>query len=281
MIRGFYTGASAMAARITQMDVVANNLANVNTSAFKRDETLFKSFPEMLIRRLDDDGVLSFPPGSIDRAPVVGRLGTGVEVNEVYTEHTQGTLNKTENPFDLALEGSGFFSIETPNGIRYTRNGAFSLEKNGLLVTREGYPVLGEKGHIHLKENNYFIMEDGRVFINSALQNPEQRPVQLNENGFEESQLVDRIKLTDFPFVRYLEKEGNSFYRSTEEAGEPRFSDPSKTKILTGFLEVSNVNAVREMVTMIEVQRAYEASQKSVTTHDGALDRLINQMAAV
>ena len=112
MIRGIYTGAAGMEALQSKMDVTANNLANVDKTAFKRDEVLFKSFPDMLIHRMNDDGVNWTPLGSFDVSPIVGKLGTGVEVNEVYTRFEQGAVKATKRDADLALNGKGFFHAD-------------------------------------------------------------------------------------------------------------------------------------------------------------------------
>ncbi|BBM89797.1 flagellar basal-body rod protein FlgG [Spirochaetota bacterium] len=298
MVRGIYTGASGMAARVHQMNVVSNNLANVNTTGFKRDLTLFKAAPEMIARRTNDDGVVYLPSlGSIDTRPVVGRLGTGVEVNEVYNEMEQSSIRKTDNVYDFALEGKGFFSILTPNGERYTRNGSFTLTDDRVLVTTEGLPVLGEEGIIRLKTNNFTVNRRGEIYINPNFELPPDRPVRLEENGYEESELLDRIKVVRFERPRYLLKEGTSLYTTTLESGAAvlarnlfRFDydgaqikdDPDlEVRVVQGFLENSNVNPVSEMVKMIEVQRAYEASQKSIMTSDQLLARLINSMGSV
>jgi len=121
MLRGIYTGANGMVVQDARMDVIANNLANVDQTGFKKDLAIFKSFPDMLIRRINDDGQGVVPAGSYDSMPIVGKLGTGVEVNEVYTQFDQGSLQRTENGFDLALEGRAFFTVMTERGERYTR----------------------------------------------------------------------------------------------------------------------------------------------------------------
>ncbi len=157
MVRGLYTGASGMIAQEARLDAIANNLANVDKTAYKKDLTLFKAFPDMIIRRLNDDGLGITPAGSYDTMPFVGKLGTGVEVNEVYTIYEQGSLMRTENPFDVALDGKGFFTVMTERGERYTRNGAFTLNKDGILVTHNGLPVLGQNGIIKLQKNNFMI----------------------------------------------------------------------------------------------------------------------------
>ena len=276
MVRGLYTGASGMLSQSIRMDVISNNLANVDKTGFKKDITVFKSFPEMLIRRQNDNGLVKFPLGSYDKMPVVGRLGTGVEVNEVFTDFQQGSLKKTENPFDFAIEGKGFFVVQTPRGLRYSRNGSFLIDKDNFLVTKDGYKVLGEKGFIKVQNNNFVVNEKGEIIVNSDLAN--RKVVSNTENGWENAQIIDKFKIVTFREPRELKKEGNSFYYETEFSGPPM--QPRETvHIRQGFLETSNVNIVKEMVNMIEVQRAYEANSKSVTSHDTALNKLINDMA--
>jgi flagellar basal-body rod protein FlgG len=276
MIKGIYTGASGMIAQQSRLDTVANNLANVDKTGFKKDLTVFKTFPEMLIRRLNDDGVGITPAGSYDTMPYVGKMGTGVEVNEVYTQFQQGSLQRTENNFDLALEGRGFFSLATERGERYSRNGSFTINQDGVLVTHNGNPVLGENGIIRVQENNFMINKRGEILVNTALSLDPRDVVGINNNNWEEAVVIDRLKIVDFENIRELKKEGDSMYRETEYSGPPL--PPVKVKVIQGFLEKSNVNAVREMVDMIEVQRSYEANQKTVTAHDQALGKLINDV---
>jgi len=278
MIRGLYTGASGMLSQMLQMDVVSNNLANVDKTGYKDDVTVFKSFPEMLIRRVNDDGVRKFPLGSYDKMPIVGSIGTGVEVNEVYTNFKQGGLKQTENPFDLALEGDGFFVVETDRGIRYTRNGSFLIDKDNFLVTKDGYKILGENGYIKVQNNNFVVNEKGEVVVNQDLYN--RKVVSNTENDWASTSVIERLKIATFRELRELKKEGNSFYYETEFSGTAQ-QPKIMPKIRQGFLEQANVNIVEEMVKMIEVQRAYEANSKSVTSHDNALSKLINDMAKV
>jgi len=169
MIRGLYTGAAGMLSQVTRMEVVANNLANINKTGYKKDTTIFKNFPEMLLRRVNDNGLVQFPLGSYDKMPYVGKLGTGVEVNEVFTVHTQGAIQKTDNPFDLALEGEGFFTIETDAGLRYSRNGSFLIDKDNFLVTKDGYKVMGENGYIKVQKHNFMVNEYGDIMVNQNL----------------------------------------------------------------------------------------------------------------
>ncbi len=147
----------------------------------------------MLIRRVNDNGLYKFPFGSVETGPVVGTLGTGVEFNELYTVFTQGALKETGNPFDLALDGEGFFAVDTQNGERYTRNGTFVLGKEGMLLTKEGMPVMGENGPISIKKNNFVIDAQGRVFQNGALSADPERLVSAEGNEWESMELVDTM----------------------------------------------------------------------------------------
>src|SRR5690554_1287983 len=139
MVRGWYTGASGMNAQQKRLDAISNNLANVDTTSYKRDISVSKNFPELLLRRMEDDGVYRNPFGSADAAPIIGKVGLGVELNELFTDFQQGSYKPTGNGTDMALEGKGFFAVETPYGERYTRNGNFSIGVEGYLETKEGY----------------------------------------------------------------------------------------------------------------------------------------------
>jgi flagellar basal-body rod protein FlgG len=269
-----------MRAQQWRLDTVANNLANVDTDGYKRDVTAFKAFPEMLLRRQEDDGVYIIPFGSADAAPIVGKLGTGVELNELFTNFEQGALKETQSDFDIAMDGSGFFSVATPYGERYTRNGSFVLGKEGFLETKEGYPVLGEAGPIRVKANNFKIDKDGRVFINAAYPNEPEIMIGRESNLWEDIVLLDVLKIVEFELDRYLEKQGSSLYRESQYSGIAMvIPEGERPKILQGFLEASNVDPVTEMVRMIEVNRSYEANQKVIQTEDTALGVLINQVA--
>ncbi|MBN2735528.1 MAG: flagellar hook-basal body protein [Spirochaetales bacterium] len=282
MIRGLYTGASGMMAQMNYMDALSNNLANADLVGYKRDTAVSKAFPQMLLRRMNDSGVHNFPMGSVDSAPIVGRLGTGVEVNEVFTIFEQGAMKQTDNPFDLAMEGEGFLCVETEDGERYTRNGSFVLGKEGFLLTKSGDLVLGENGPIKLKKNNFIIDEDGVVYQNSSFSEDENRLVSLEENEWENIERVDRLKVVDFKRTRYLQKQGDSQWLDTEFSGEAEIvTDGKRPKIRQGFLESANVNPVTEMVKMIEVNRSYEANSKLIQTEDSLLGKLINEAVRV
>ena len=283
MLRSFYTSTSGLKAQEQRMNNVANNLANVNRTAFKRDISIMKSFPEMLISRLHDQ-VQRLPIGSIDNAPLIGVIGTGVETNQNFIDFTQGSLVETEHPYDLGLEGPGFFVVETPQGERYTRNGEFILGKEGYLETKEGLRILGENGPIQLKLHNFRIDRSGRIFYNPRLQEDATRLIDPNENRWEQEELLDTIKIVGFERPQHLEKMGSSLFKPAYESnlkipvsGVPQLLEGGRRPTVRWkMLEKSNVNAVSEMVNMIEVQRAYEANQKVIQTDDQLLGRLIN-----
>jgi len=280
LIRGWYTGASGMRAQQWRLDAVSNNLANVATDGYKRDVAAFKAFPEMLISRQDDDGVYQHPFGSGDAAPIVGKMGTGVELNELFTVFEQAAIKETSNDFDIALDGKGFFSVATPWGERYTRNGSFQLGKEGILETKEGYPVLGENGILRVKANNFQVDKDGRIYINAALDADPNVMVSKQSNTWEDVQLLDTLKLVEFDLDRYLEKQGSSLYRESDTSGSARvIGEGRRPKVFQGFVEASNVNPVTEMIEMIEVNRSYEANQKIIQVEEAALGTLINQVA--
>ncbi|MFA6856408.1 MAG: flagellar basal-body rod protein FlgF [Treponema sp.] len=261
MIRGWYIGASGMNAQQNRLDAISNNLANVDTTGYKRDITVSKNFSELLLRRTNADGVYETPFGSADAAPVIGKLGLGVETNENYTDFEQGSFKATDTKTDFALGGQGFFSVQTPDGERYTRNGNFFLGKEGILETKDGYPVLGENGIIRLQNDKFMVREDGKIY---------------DENGKE----IDRLKVVRFDNERYLKKMGESMYNTNDIAGPSHIAEGNeRPRILQGYTETSNVNVVNEMVQMIEVNRAYEANQKTITSEDSMMGTLWTRVA--
>lgn len=257
MIRGWYIGSSGMNAQQTRLDAISNNLANADTTGFKRDIAVSKSFPELLMRRMNDDGVYENPFGSADVAPIIGKIGLGVETNELYTDFEQGSFKQTSTHTDMALSGEGFFAVATPSGERYTRNGNFLVGKEGILVTKEGYPVLGENGYIQVADDRFTVNQDGMVY---------------SENDM---QLIDRFKIVRFDNERYLQKMGSSLYKDTDITG-PAYIAEGKERpvVLQSYVETSNVNVVNEMVSMIEVNRAYEANQKTIQAQDTMMSTL-------
>ena len=233
----------------------------------------------MLIRRQDDDGVSLNPFGSSDEAPIIGRLGTGVELNELFTCFSQGGLRETGSDFDFALDGKGFFVVSTPRGDRFTRNGSFVLGPEGMLVNRDGFPVLGENGPVRINHNNFQVDRDGRVWVNAAYEEGPETTVGRETNTWEETVLLDTLRLVEFDLDRYLQKQGASLFRESETSG-PAMIIPQgrRPQVFQGFLESSNVDPIMEMVKMIEINRAYEANQRVIQAGESTLGVLINQV---
>ncbi|MBO5137153.1 MAG: flagellar basal-body rod protein FlgF [Spirochaetaceae bacterium] len=257
MIRGWYIGSSGMNAQQTRLDAISNNLANADTTGFKRDIAVSKSFPELLLRRMNDDGVYNTPFGSADVAPIVGKIGLGVETNELYTDFEQGSFKQSSSNTDMALSGQGFFAVETPNGERYTRNGNFLVGKEGILTTKEGYPVLGENGYIQVSDSKFIVNPDGMIY------------------SADNMELIDRFKVVRFDNERYLQKMGSSLYKNTDITGNPYIAEgEERPTVMQGYTETSNVNVVNEMVQMIEVNRAYDANQKTIQSQDTMMETL-------
>jgi flagellar basal-body rod protein FlgG len=242
------------------MNTVANNLANVNTTGYKKDDVVFREFPNHLQLRLKDNVFLT-SNGSIDMRPVVGELGTGVTVDAIVVNHSQGPLQNTGNRFDLALYGQGFFQINTNAGPRYTRDGSFVRNKDGFLTNHNGHKLIGiDNEPIQVGDSPFIVNELGEVF---------------KYDGENPSQKLGQIKLVRFPEKHGLRKIGDNLHYATKDAGQPEQVNGDNVIIRQGFLEKSNVNAVSSMTRMIEVNRAYEANSKIIHAHDSALGQAL------
>lgn len=254
MIRGLYTSGWSMLANTRKMDVITNNLANVNTNGFKKDGVVFQSFPELLTQRIKDTG------GNA----AIGTLDLGSDVAEIHTYNTPGQMVKSDRNLDFSIndDGKSFFTIgiTQPNGdIQefYTRDGAFSLDPTGRLVNKDGNLVMGQNGAITLKGDNFTVTSDGKIFQNGAQ--------------------VGALKIANFTNPETLRKTGNNLVNTTAETVQGTFQG----SIMQGYIEQSNVNVVREMVDMISVTRAYEASQKALQAQDSTLDKAVNEVGKV
>jgi flagellar basal-body rod protein FlgF len=255
MNRGIYPILSGALAQERRLQVISNNLANSNTTAYKRDEALFQSV-------LAGAGGVAPAPGvqpvSWQQPWAPGRMAAErvfVSPRGVSTALHPGRLHATRNPLDLAIQGPGFFEINTPQGIRYTRNGIFHLTAKHQLVTEQGYPVMGRNGPIKLTTGDVQISPSGTI----------------SENGQE----VAALKIVEFPSNQPPQKMGDGLF-----AGEnaKRAKEPA---VVAGHLEESDVNAIGEMVQMIEVMRNYESAQRLVQTFDHMSELAIQEVGRV
>lgn len=261
MINGLYTAASGLLAQTQQQDVIANNLANVNTTGYKKDRALFIEFPRIFMSRIND-AIEKMPGGSVDMMDPIGAMGTGVQlrVDGVQPDLvTEGSFIQTDNKLDFAIKGDAMFTIMTPNGVRYTRDGNFTIGADEKLVTTEGYPVLGESGEIIIDGSDVYVEPSGRIFV--------------------DKRETDTFKLAVFTKDSVLRKEGDNLFFALD--GAALLDADGEAAIQQGYLENSNVNVVREMVDMITAYRAYEASQKAVQAHDQTLNRAVNDVGNI
>lgn len=365
MLRGLYTATSAMETSQKKIDVISNNMANVNTTGFKRDVVISQSFPETLISKIngqlpaepykknltvevqkdgeayllsteggyftaegplgvsynsstsfgiDDEGYLRTFSRDIDgkintsqgnyildangervqvegrdidinqlgqleanggtvnlvyrvntnpNSNIIGTINSGLRLDKIQTYFTQGKLEETGTPLDIAIDGQGFFVVDTPQGEMYTRNGNFSLNDRGEIVTKEGYLLLGESGPIVLEGD--FQIDDFRV--------TEYGEIILN------NEIVDEIEIVYIRNTNDLRKYGEGYYQ-IEEGREGDF-DTFEGKVVQGYLEGSNINSIEEMVDMITTLRLYEANQKVVQAYDETLQRAVNDIGKV
>ena len=247
-------------AQQTRMSVISNNLANVNTTGFKRDRA---SFEDMLYQKLRQPGAQNT---TTEQAPTGLMLGTGVRIVSTEKTHVQGSLVSTKNALDLAIQGEGFFQIAQTDGtIAYTRDGSFKLSATGQLVTSNG-SVLQPPVTVPANVTSISIGQDGTVSV---------------ENPGGGTQTIGQIQTARFVNPAGLQAIGQNLLRETPASGAATVGAPGQTgagQLMQGALEASNVNVVEEMVNMIETQRAYEVNSKAISAVDGMLRFLNNNM---
>lgn len=257
MIRSLWIAKSGLEAQQTQMDTISNNLANVNTSGFKRSRTQFE---DMLYQNLRPN---TTPVNQQNGMPSGLQVGTGSRPVATERIHSQGNLQQTDKPFDMAISGDGFLTVLLPNGtLAYTRDGAFQKNAQGQLVNGSGYP-LQPQVNIPDGVDAVEIGSDGTV---TARQQNGDAPLQIGA-----------IQLATFSNPAGLESKGGNLYGETLASGTPRFNVPGNGGAGTlsqGFLEGSNVNVVEELVNMIQTQRAFEINSKAISASDQMLQKL-------
>jgi len=244
MLRSFYIAGTGMLAQREKMDIVTNNIVNVDTTGYKKDTLITRSFKDMMIQSMNGQDI--------------GPLNTGIHVDDVVTSFDQGNLEQTDRLTDVALEGDGFFVVNTAAGIRFTRDGAFAVNSDGYLVNSEGNYIQGVNGNIFVGSGEFTIDEQGYVTVNG--------------------QTVNRLLLVTFANLAGLEKVGsNMFAQGT--AGAPQ--QATGCRVIQGYLEASNVNMAEEMVTMVELNRAYQVNQRVLTMLDQSLGKTVNEVGKV
>lgn len=248
-------------AQQTQMTVVSNNLANVNTTGYKKGRAVFEDLVYQNVRQVGASSTQD------TQLPSGLSLGTGVRVVATEKMYTQGSFDQTDNSFDLAIEGRGFFQVLTPDGtMAYTRDGSFQVNSDGQLVTSSGYAVQPSIT-IPSAAQSVTIGSDGTVSVQLA--------------GQSAATQVGTLQLADFINPAGLQARGQNLLLETAASGAAQVSTPGLNglgTLLQGSLEASNVNVVEEMVNMIETQRAYEMNSKAISTTDQMLQFITNNL---
>lgn len=230
-----------------RMEVLTNNIVNAETTGYKKDALVTSSFADVMLQRIDDPNV------DIIGSNAVGTYGSGTHVDELVTDFGQGSLEPTGKSTDLALQGDGFFAVETGDGERYTRSGNFAVDRDGDLVTADGNYVLGQNGRIHVGSTDFSVAADGTV---------------TNASG-----AAGKLRLVTFDDPGVLRKQGDSLYYAYGGAVP---AEAQNAVVRQGFQESSNVDISEEMVDMITLYRKYEANQKMVTITDDSLGLAVN-----
>ncbi len=242
MLRGVATAASQLIAQGMRLKSLAGNMAEVDTPGFRQDRTSEQSFASLLLSRLDQqDGA-------------VGRIELGPVMSRPDIDLSSGPMDQTGRPLDAAITGSGFYTVQAPDGPRFTRRGAFHQDGSGKLVTVEGWPVLGVGGPI---------TGAGPLSISSG--------GQVSSNG----RAVGQLRIATFPAGTKFERREGTYLVPSDGASA---TDVQAPQLLPGYLEGSNVDLTSTMTDMLEATRSYQAAQKALMTQDGALSKLINEV---
>ncbi|MBS4178074.1 flagellar hook-basal body protein [Lederbergia citrea] len=258
MLRGFYTAASGMYAQQRKTDMLTNNMANINTPGFKEDQAAIRAFPEMLLQRIEAS---STQTGKVKQ---IGSLNTGVYMQETLPRFIQGDLQESNLQTDLALSDTDgrpvFFTVDDNGQSKYTRNGRFTLDGDGLLTTAAGLPVLDVNGNqIRLNSDQFTVRNNGMI---------EENGVQIAQLGIAVAENADS-----------LIKEGDGLFRT--ENNTPLPNAGQAFAVAQGFIEGSTVDASRSMTEMLTAFRAFEANQKILQAYDKSMEKAVNEIGRV
>ena len=264
MVKGLYTAFTGMVNEQKRLDVLSNNLANADTNGYKKEGTTSQTFADELAIRIKDTSHFGMRKN-------LGVMSMGVHIGETYTDYSQGNYKVTDNQTDFAINGNGFFAISYTDkagntSVKYTRDGAFIVNTQGYLVTKDGDFVLNQNGASNSDPN-------ARIQVNPNL------PIVVTADGgiYQNDELVGNIGLADFADYNYIAKFGENLYDTVDGAELIE----TEATIDQGCLEASNVNVVSEMVNMITISRAYQAGQKVMNSIDQTLDKAVNQVGRV
>lgn len=249
MFRGLYTSTAGMLAGVTRQESIVHNLANMRTIGYKSDRVSMTDFPSLLLTQIRDG----------EQGPEVGRLGTGITKAAIVGDFQDGPISLTDHLYDFAVAGEGFFQVQTPDGVRYTRDGRFHIDENGSLLSENGYPVLGANGPIVLPQGELTVSQTGTVYVNGAE--------------------VAQFSLVRFDDLTGLVKDDQTNFSAP--GGGAQVIPVAQTKIYQGYLEGSNVDVAQMATEMTTVMRAYQFSQQMVQMQDRINAKSVSQLGAV
>ena len=233
MINGILDASRGCLKEEIRIDIISNNLANTNVIGFKKDRVSFQE----LLTQTGPDGIQKNSTGDPTESALIS----------IHTDLSEGDLRSTGNSLDFAIHGNGFFKVDTPAGIRYTRKGNFRLDAQGTLITQEGFRIMGKSGSIGIYGNEINVDREGYVSVDGAE--------------------IGQLDVVDFENHQDLVKEGGGLFRNGVD--NPEITPPPDTTIKQGYVELSNVNVAEEMVQMIQSLRAFESYQKAIKVFDG------------
>lgn len=274
MQSGYYNAVGGMVTQFNRLDMISNNLANLNTNAFKRDDViigdylrLYESYQHQLPLKNHTKESAKFVNRSLDRVPII---------SQAYSDKSLGAMVETQNSLDFALNKENlFFAVKTPQGILYTRDGSFVVGDDGFLSTKEGYHVLGraglenEEGIALPVDSQIEVDYNGNIYVRN-----------LDNEAVGNSEAINAIAVVGFINPKYLKKEGRNLYSYPQEKMQERLNLPNTQTLRQGFLEKSNVNAVIEMTNLIETNRLVDMYSKVLKTHMDDLNTdAINKLA--
>ncbi len=277
MSKGLWPAVSGSIAQSEHLDAIANNLANVNTDGYKKDQVSFRSVYSSALTAAQIEDIPRKPPTEKDFHRTDGAETAYVIQDGTHTDFAQGRAKVTGSPLDVAIEGKGFLEVLAPQGARFTRQGSLRLGQDGALVTMEGFPVLskggggGENGAAPVSREE-LAGRAIRIDPSKSIQ------VSITSDGkiFQGREQVGEMSVVEFVDTKLLTKEGSSLYRNESPANIS--ADAKNTSVRQGMLETSNVNSVQEMTEMLKATRMFEANQKVVKTYGEMESRVVNDI---
>ncbi len=276
MLTGLYSAASGMIIQERVQDVLAQNLANSQIPGYQRNELVVRSFPDVMLQTTYEG--LSQTTNKNRYNHAIGRVGTGAGIDWIYTDYSGGGFRYTGDPTDVAIEGDGYFSLITPDGMRFSRSGDFNVNNEGYLVNNQGYYVMGQgtqnnrnPGPIQVGRTDFRIDGFGHVYGTRHIQDQ-------NGKWIDQEYEIDQMRIVDFEDRDKLFREPGNIFRCEEDDTE-NFKIPDRYQISQGYVEQSNATPTLEMVKLIDSFRVHEASSRIIKALDQSLGKAVNDIA--